>query len=64
MRWHERQGLVVCDVRELVPEEEYHIRHSSRMGLRHPLEGPLGQLERGYLWLPELVSYQWRNFGG
>ena len=39
MRWLGRQGLVVCDVVALVHEGEYHIRYSSRMGLRHPLGG-------------------------
>ena len=54
MRWLGRQGLVVCDVVALVHEGEYHIRHSSRMGLRRPLGGPRGQLGRGYRRLPGL----------
>ena len=40
MRWLGRQGLVVCDVVVFVHEGEYHIPHSSRMSLRHPLGDP------------------------
>ena len=54
MRWLKRQGLAVSGVGALVHGEGYHIRHSSRMGLRHPLRGPLGQLGREYLRLPGL----------
>ena len=54
MRWPGQLGPVVCGVGALVHGEGYHIRHSSRMGLRRPLEERLERLGIEYLWLPNL----------
>ena len=58
MQWLRQRGLVVPGVGALVPGGGYHIRHSSRMGLRRPLVGHLGQLEKGYLWLQGLETVE------
>ena len=61
MRWPGRRGPGVCDVGALVQGKGYHIRHSSRMDLRRPLEGPLGRLGKECLWLPGLGDGEGRR---